>query len=82
MEQLNFSDLNTHLLLNYAEKAFALAKGKDSQYLNWAFLTRILQIKDQQIRPLLEQDLVAKEKRQRFFDSKTDLKNNLAQLFR
>jgi hypothetical protein len=81
VEQLTFSDTNTLLLLKYADEACSLAVQKNSFAYTNLLLPRILSIKDVQIRPLLEQDLFPKEKRQRFYDSKTSLERNLRQCY-
>jgi hypothetical protein len=81
VEQLTFSETNTLLLLKYADEACSLVVQKGSYAYTNLLLPRILSIKDVQIRPLLEQDLFAKEKRQRFYDSKTSLERNLRQCF-
>lgn len=80
VEQLNYSEVNTRLLLYYVEKACFLAAQQENRHFHPGFLSSLRHIKDRQILPLLEQGLVAKEKRQRFFDTKTRLSNNLGQL--
>jgi hypothetical protein len=81
VEQLTFSDINAYLLLKYADEACSLALKKEAYPYTAVFLPRILKIKDGQIRPLLEKNLFPKEKRQRFYDSKTKLESNLKQCF-
>lgn len=79
---MTFSETNTLLLLKYADEACWLAVQNASYSYTNLLLPRMLTIKDVQIRPLLEQNLLAKEKRQRFYDSKTCLERNLRQCFR
>jgi hypothetical protein len=81
VEQLTFSEVNTLLLFQYADEACSLAVKKGTFAYTNVFLPRILSIKDGLIRPLLEQDLFPKEKRQRFYVSKTNLESHLKQCF-
>jgi hypothetical protein len=81
VEQLTFSDVNTLLLLQYADEACSLAVKKGSYAYTNVFLPRMLSVKDGLIRPLLEQNLFAKEKRQRFYVSKTNLEDHLKLCF-
>jgi hypothetical protein len=81
VEQLTFSDMNTFLLMKYAEEACSLAGKNDTLAYTAFLLPRGLKITDAQIRPLLEKDVFPKEKRQRFYDLKTNLERNLKQCF-
>ena len=81
VEQLNFSDRNTFLLMKYAEQACSLADKKGTPAYTAVFLSQRIKITDDQIRPLLEKDVFPKEKRQRFYVLKTKLEKSLRQCF-
>lgn len=81
VEQLNFSDKNTFLLMKYAEQAYLLADKKGTPAYSAGLLSQRIKITDEQIRPLLEKNVFPKEKRQRFYDLKTNLEKSLRQCF-
>ena len=81
VEQLTFSDRNTFLLMKYAEEACSLAGKKGTPAYTAVLLPQRIKITDAQIRPLLEKNVLPKEKRQRFYDLKTNLERNLKQCF-
>jgi hypothetical protein len=77
VNQLTYSDMGTYELMDFANEACALACQADAFGNRNPYLEELRKIRDRQVRPLIEEELVREEREKRFGYAKVNLQLNL-----
>lgn len=70
IDKLTYAEISCYELLSFGNEAYASIAANE---VNGRFKARIGQIRDQQLRPLLNQELLAAERKDMFADAKQTL---------
>lgn len=73
VNKLAYADISCYELLSFGNEAYASISGNDANEINGSFKARIQQIRDQQIRPLFSEELLAEERKALFSNAKKNL---------
>jgi len=73
VDKLTYSNTSSNELLSFATEACSTFSGQETIDTKSKFKDQIIQIRDKQIRPLFNEDLLAEEKKAMFSNAKESL---------
>lgn len=73
VNKLTYSDASSCELMSFSNSACAFILDRDSMGTQSGFKEKFVQIRDKQIRPILESELLEEEKKEMFTDAKENL---------